>query len=160
MNEKNPEKTRKQFTIVKSLVVNEKKEVLFVRRKKEEMKQAHNKWEFPGGKIDFGEHPEQTAIRETKEETGYNIKVNYLLPKLISSKWESLEREGHQILICYVCSLLGGKSVIPDHGVSEIKWFKINEVPRDSECLPGTTDFLNFYKSLVKREIKNWGEIK
>ncbi len=108
MTKETPEKTRKQFTIVKSLVVNKKGEVLFVKRKKEDMKQAHNKWEFPGGKIDFGEHPEQTAIRETKEESGYDVRVDYLIPKLISSKWESPEREGHQILICYVCSLIGG----------------------------------------------------
>lgn len=40
------EKIRKQFIIVKSLVVNSKGEILFVKRKKEELKQAHNKWEF------------------------------------------------------------------------------------------------------------------
>jgi 8-oxo-dGTP diphosphatase len=136
---------KKQFTIVKSLVVNKKGEILFVRRKKEDMKQAHNKWEFPGGKVDFGEHPEQTAVRETKEETGYDVKIDYIIPKLISSKWISSKREGHQILICYVCSLLGGKMIIPDHGVSEIKWFNIDNFPKDSDCLPGTIDFLNIY---------------
>ena len=46
----NKEKTRNQFIIAKSLVVNDKGEVLFVRRKREFHKEAHNKWEFPGAR--------------------------------------------------------------------------------------------------------------
>ena len=139
------EKVRKQFIIVKSLVLNDKGEILFVRRKWEERKEVHNKWEFPGGKIDFGESPEETAKREVKEETGYDIKVDYLLPKLLSSKWVSPERESQQILICYVGNIIGGKDTLGDHRVSEIKWFNVREFPKDSECLPGTIDFLNIY---------------
>ncbi|MBU3907353.1 MAG: NUDIX hydrolase [Nanoarchaeota archaeon] len=146
------EKIRKQFIIVKSLVINDKGEVLFVRRKKEDLKQAHNKWEFPGGKIDFGESPEQTAIREAKEESNYDVKIDYLLTKILSSKWESPEREAQQILICYVCTLVGGESALGDHGVSEIKWFKVNNAPKDQDCLPGTIDFLNLYKKTVEQK--------
>ncbi|MBU1201147.1 MAG: NUDIX domain-containing protein [Nanoarchaeota archaeon] len=35
----------------------------------------HNYWELPGGKIDLGETPIQAAIRETKEETGCDVKI-------------------------------------------------------------------------------------
>lgn len=145
------EKTRKQFIIVKSLIVNAKGEVLFVRRKREFHKEAHNKWEFPGGKVDFGEFPEETAKREAKEETGYNVEIDYLLPKLLSSKWVSPEREAQQILICYVCKLIGGEKVWGDHAVSDIRWFKTKNTPADSECLPGTIDFLKIYLSAIKK---------
>ena len=138
----NQEKIRKQFLIVKSLVIDEKDRILFVRRNMEQLKEAHNKWEFPGGKIDFGESPEQTALRETKEESGYDIVVDHLLPKIISSKWESEERESQMILICYICKLIGGNANLIDHGVSEIRWFNINEIPEKSECLPGTIEFI------------------
>ncbi|NUM37440.1 MAG: NUDIX hydrolase [Candidatus Brocadiae bacterium] len=151
MAEANPEIIKKQFIIVKSLVINEKKQVLFVRRNKAELKQAHNKWEFPGGKIDFGETPEQTAVREAKEESGYDIEIVSLLPKLLSSKWVTPERESQQILICYICKLLGGKSNLNDHGVSEIKWFNLSEAPKDEDCLPGTVDFLNIYINSLKK---------
>ncbi len=145
------EKIRKQFIIVKSLVVNNRGEVLFVRRKREFHKEAHNKWEFPGGKVDFGESPEETAKRETKEETGYDVEVDYPLPKILSSKWVSPEREAQQILICYVCRLTGGERILGDHAVSDIKWFRIKDAPTDSECLPGTIDFLKIYSNIIKK---------
>lgn len=145
------EKTRKQFIIVKSLVINDKGEVLFVRRKREFHKEAHNKWEFPGGKIDFGESPEETSKREAKEETGYDVEIDYLLPKLLSSKWVSPEREAQQILICYVCKLIGGEKTLGDPAVSDIKWFKPKDAPVNSECLPGTIDFLRLYLEIIKK---------
>ena len=145
------EKIRKQFIIVKSLVVNDKGELLLVRRKREFHKEAHNKWEFPGGKIDFGESPEETAKREAKEETGYDAEVDYLLPKLLSTKWVTPEREAQQILICYVCKLIGGEKALGDHAVSDIKWFKPKDMPANSECLPGTIDFFELYLKVIKK---------
>ena len=139
------EELKKQFIIVKSLVLNKKGEILLVKRKKEELKEAHNKWEFTGGKVEFGENPEETAKREAKEESGYQIEVDYLLPKILSFKWILPERESQQILICYVCNLVGGDSLLSDHGVSEIKWFNKNEMPKKEECLPGTIEFLEIY---------------
>lgn len=144
------EKIRKQFIIVKSLVVNKEGAILFVRRKREWHKEAHNKWEFPGGKIEFGENPEEAAKREAKEESGYNVEIDYLLPKLLSTKWVSEERESQQILICYKCRLVGGEKSLADHGVSEIKWFNADDVPSDADCLPGTIDFLKIYLSQNK----------
>src|SRR3989338_789694 len=121
------QKIRKQFIIVKSLVVNDKGELLLVRRKREFHKEAHNKWEFPGGKIDF------------------------LLPKLLSTKWVTPEREAQQILICYVCKLIGGEKALGDHAVSDIKWFKPKDMPANSECLPGTIDFFELYLKVIKK---------
>jgi len=161
MNEEKIEKIRKQFLIIKSLVVDDSGKILFVRRNKEDLKQAHGKWEFPGGKVDFGELPENTAVREAKEESGYDIKIKYILPRILSSKWVGPGRESQQILICYVCSLIGGESLLQDHGVSEIKWFNIKEVPRDDECLPGTIDFLNIYlENLKNNEKGDYGKTK
>lgn len=146
----NQEKIRKQFVIVKSLVIDEEGRILFVKRNMEQLKEAHNKWEFPGGKIDFGESPEEAVIRETREESGYDVEIECLLPKIISSKWESEERESQMILICYICKLIGGNANLKDHGVSEIKWFNLNESPKKSECLPGTIEFLEVYSNLQK----------
>ena len=139
------DKPMKQFIIVKSIVLNDKGEVLFVRRKREWHAEAHDKWELPGGKIDFGEAPEETAVRETKEESGYASEVIALIPRIFSSKWEYHDRISQQILICYVCKLLGGSSSLNDNGVSEVKWFKLSHVPKKEDCLPCTIEFIDEY---------------
>ena len=77
--------------------------------------------------------------------------VEYLLPKILSSKWVAEDRESQQILICYVCSLVGGEKSLKDHGVNCVKWFDKNKIPKKSECLPGTIGFLGMYlDSLTK----------
>ena len=50
--------------------------VLLVKRAREPYK---NTWMFPAGFIDYGEHPENSVIREIKEETGLNAKIIKLL---------------------------------------------------------------------------------
>ena len=152
MSKENIEKVRKQFIIVKSLVLNEDGKLLFVKRDKEDLKQAHGKWEFPGGIVDFGESPEQTAIRETKEESGYEVGIIFLLPKILSEKWIMPEKESHMVLICYVCKLVSGKISLKDHGVSEVKWFGLDEVPKDEDCLPGIIDFVEIYRKVMNKK--------
>jgi 8-oxo-dGTP diphosphatase len=54
------------------LVLNEKGEILLTQRQDLEY------WVFPGGRIEEGETPEETAVREVKEETGIEIKIERL----------------------------------------------------------------------------------
>ncbi|WP_148136624.1 8-oxo-dGTP diphosphatase MutT [Candidatus Formimonas warabiya] len=61
------------------------------------------KWEFPGGKLEFGETPEQCLVREIQEELNIEIKIDQLF-QVVSHVYG----ERQVVLICYRCSYLSG----------------------------------------------------
>jgi 8-oxo-dGTP diphosphatase len=125
-----------QHTIVVALITNEKNEVLLARRNEPELTHAHNKWEFIGGGINFGEDPETAIVREVKEEAGVDVEVVRLLPKILSHVW-NLEKGDHQILLLhYECKIVGG-TLSPglDEEISELKYFSLDEI-KNLDTLP------------------------
>jgi len=78
-------------------------------------------WEFPGGKIDEGETPEQCVVREMKEELNVDIKIKKFLG-LIEGVYRGIPMEVH----AFLATLNGGAMALNVH--KDAKWLKLNEI--------------------------------
>ncbi|ELK40126.1 hypothetical protein BAG01nite_47560 [Brevibacillus agri] len=86
-------------------------------------------WNFPGGKMEENETPEQACIREVKEETGYDIRIT-----------KQLHEESGKFT--FVAELLGGELYLDNQNESnqdiiEVAWIRLDDHEKfDSYTLP------------------------
>ena len=88
------------------------------------------KWGFPGGAIELGETPEEAAIREVKEETGLDVRVESLIGIYTDSNIRYPNGdEAHSICIAYTLKAVSGQLVCDGVETAELKYFTVNELP-------------------------------
>ena len=80
-------------------------------------------WEFPGGKIEPGERPEQSLIRELKEELNIDVKEACLAPLTFASHAYS---DFHLLMPLYVCRRWAG--MVEAREQQALKWVRPNEL--------------------------------
>lgn len=99
-------------------------------------------WEFPGGKIEEGERPEETIVREILEELGAKIEVE---EKICDCEWDY--PDFHLTMHCFLCRLREGESpVLKEH--SDSRWLLPREfssvrwLPADGSVLGKVSEIL------------------
>ena len=80
-------------------------------------------WEFPGGKIEPGERPEQSLIRELEEELGIVVKEACLAPLTFASH---AYPDFHLLMPLYVCRRWEG--FVEAREQQALKWVRPNEL--------------------------------
>jgi mutator protein MutT len=95
------------------------KRVLIVRRGPGQSGAGH--WEFPGGKVERGESPEQALIREIEEELGLNIRVGPFIGEIEHTYPTKVIR-----LRVYWAESLHGELQLVEHDAS--KWLLPSEI--------------------------------
>lgn len=133
-------KKTKQITVIVGLVVRNGK-ILMVRRFEPEVKGAHLKWEFPGGKVEFGETPEEALVREIKEETGVHAKIKRLLNCVVTTNWQYPWGIQQTLIFGFECEYVKEAGSYSDHHVKETKWTTCEEALR-MDTLPGAEPFI------------------
>jgi 8-oxo-dGTP diphosphatase len=134
------EKLHKSVTVVSACIMRPGgQEILLSMRRAPGVPGLHEKWELPGGKIEFGETPEQAIVREIREELGLTVTPTRLLPYLHTNLWEYEHAIQHVVLSCYECDLSEDLLFGPPQ---DAKWFRIGDIDFDL-TLPGTREFVS-----------------
>ncbi|MGF0539695.1 8-oxo-dGTP diphosphatase MutT [Agrobacterium sp. ES01] len=100
-------------------------------------------WEFPGGKVEPGESPEETLIRELEEELGIITKIPCLAPLTFASHtYETF----HLLMPLYICRRYEG---IPQGREGQaLKWVR-SQALRDYPMPPADEPLIPFLQDLL-----------
>ena len=100
-------------------------------------------WEFPGGKVEAGERPEETLIRELREELGITVSEPCLAPLTFASHAYA---EFHLLMPLYVCRRWEGM-VAPQEG-QELTWVRASRL-RDYDMPPADIPLISHLQALL-----------
>ena len=100
-------------------------------------------WEFPGGKIETGERPEETLIRELKEELGIVVREPCLAPLTFASHGYE---DFHLLMPLYVCRRWEG--IVAAQEGQLLAWVRPNRL-RDYKMPPADEPLIAHLTTLL-----------
>ena len=101
-------------------------------------------WEFPGGKIEPDETPEDALVREIQEELATEISVKRYVTTI---EWDY--PAFHLCMRCYLCSIVSGSLTLLEHEAAA--WLDCEHI-QDVKWLPADLTIINKVEELLSSE--------
>lgn len=118
-----------QVAIVAGVVIKQDGKYLLIKENRPGTP-VHGFWNFPAGKVDHGFTIEETAVKEAKEETGFDVT---LVRKLGIFQLTPSEPPQH----AFEAKITGGSLVWPKDEIQDAQWFTLNEIKDMKDTLRG-----------------------
>lgn len=131
-----------RHVVADAIIINNKNQILLVMRAKHTFRGG--KWGLPGGYLDRNETTKEAVMREVSEETNLKAKSAELFKVIDNPNRRNEQRQN--VCFVYVVSATGDpKPQVSE--VSEVKWFKLDELPKEEEF---AFDHLEIIKEYLK----------
>jgi len=122
------EKETVKVNVVAGVVIKRDGKYLLVQEKYEKI---YGLWNFPAGRVDVGDTIEETAIKEAKEESGYDVELIRKIDIFQNSANEAVKH-------AFEAKIIGGELKFPEEELLDAKWFTYEEIIEMKDKLRGT----------------------
>jgi ADP-ribose pyrophosphatase YjhB (NUDIX family) len=116
---------------VGTIITDDRRRVVLVKRA---IEPGYGKWVFPGGYVDRGEEVQLAAVREAREETGLDVRLERLI-NIYSYTGRT------PVIVVYSATMIGGCLGCDDEGL-EARFFEPHEIPWDDLAFRSTEEAL------------------
>ncbi len=124
LNDPNAPKINNLVPSASAIVLNQEGKILL------QLRSDTHVWALPGGAMEIGETIGQTAVRETKEETGLDVEPEYIVGIYTNPNHVVAFSNGEvrqQFSVCFACRLIGGEMKVSDESI-EVGFFSPEEI--------------------------------
>ncbi len=106
-----------KFTIgAFALIFDKEKRILLGHRR------DYDLWNLPGGTVEHGESPQEAVVREVKEETGFDVKVE---------KLQGIYTKEKDIVFSFFVKIIGGELTLNDEA-DKLEYFTFGDIPKNT----------------------------
>jgi 8-oxo-dGTP diphosphatase len=116
---------------VGTIIVDDRRRIALVKRA---IEPGYGKWVFPGGYVDRGEEVQHAAVREAREETGLDVRIDRLI-NIYSYTGRT------PVVIVYAATMVGGSLAFDEESL-EAKFFEPEAIPWDELAFLSTGEAL------------------
>ena len=142
---------KKLRTIVSQVCVKKDNKILMVQENKSGVK---GKWNMPAGKLENDESVIDAAIREVKEETNIDVKINGLV-----AIQETVSDLGQLIIMYFLGEYISGDISFDGKEIADVKWMTPKEILSIKDNIRGK-ETIEEILSLVKKKAISLDRIK